>query len=402
MAKKIEKRGENSYRLTVSSGSNGLGQPILHRKTVTAKNQREAEKQYALFIAEIEKGQIASSGKMTLNQYFDYWKEHYASTNLEATTLNTYDHAFKRISAALGQKRLDKIEPIHLNSFFTKLQGTVSHLATKEPIKLSPATIKKHYELLSIMFNRAVKWNLLPFNPVERIEIPKLKHTPKKIYSPEELGYFLLLLETEPLKYKIMILLALTGSLRREEIFGLEWKHIDFAQHTIQIEQAAVYVPKHGIILKNTKTNSSNRLISIPASLTQLLKHHKLEQASAQLELGNKWEKDPCHQFVFTTWNGKAAHPHSINTWLKRFVVEHNLPKISIHAFRHMNATYLITSGVDIRTVAGKLGHSNASTTMDIYSHLVQSAEKETADIMEKFVHDSTEKAKIKQHKSFC
>ena len=117
-----------------------------------------------------------------------------------------------------------------------------------------------------------------------------------------------------------MVLLALTASFRREEIFGLEWRHIDLDNHIIHIEQAAIYIPQQGIILKETKTHSSNRVVSISESMGAMLKKHKVEEAAKQLELGDKWIKDEDHNFVFTTWNGTIAHPHSVNTWLKKFI----------------------------------------------------------------------------------
>ena len=395
----VQQAGKSSWKLTVSGGFDGSGKRIRHTKTVKCTSEQQAKKELALFVAEIEKGQISTSGKMTLIDFFDYWKTNHAIKNLSPMTLSTYEHIFKRISHALGRKRIDKIEPIHLNAFFTNLQEPILTDKEGNPAHMAPATIKKHHELLSIMFNKAVKWNLIPYNPITRIETPKLKRTPKKIYDQDTLGKFLLLLANEPIKYQIMVLLALTASFRREEIFGLEWRHIDLDNHTIHIEQAAIYVPQQGIILKETKTHSSNRVVSISESMVTMLKKHKAEEAAKQLELGDKWLKGEDHSFVFTTWNGTTAHPHSVNTWLKKFIASNDLPNIGIHAFRHMNATYLIMGGVDIRTVAGKLGHAKPSVTMDIYSHLVKSAEKETTNIMDKFIRETTENARLKEKK---
>jgi integrase len=397
MPSKIKKRGADSYLLSVSAGFDAKGKRITHTKTVICTSDREAKKEYARFLVQVEQGQITNSGKMTLNQYFDYWKQNFANNSLAASTMATYEHYFKRINEALGHKRLDKIEPIHLNTFFTNLQEPILRDKEGNSAYLAHASIKKYYALLSIMLNRAVKWNLIPYNPITRIELPRAKRKQRQIYNQEELGRFLVLLENEPLKYQIMILLALTGGLRREEIVALEWQHIDLKENAVSIEQAAVYVPKKGIILKDTKTASSNRKITISAGIISMLKRHKIEQATRQLELGDKWLKDEGHNFIFTTWNGKQAHPHGLNSWLKRFVKNNHLPAVNVHAFRHMSASYLIVQGVDIRTVAGKLGHNNPSTTMDIYAHLVKSAEKETANIMDNFIQDTILKAKKKQ-----
>jgi integrase len=88
-----------------------------------------------------------------------------------------------------------------------------------------------------------------------------------------------------------------------------------------------------------------------------------------------------------------------MNAWLKKFIASNELPHLTPHSFRHMAATYLITSGVDLRTVAGKLGHANSNTTQLVYSHLVKSAEEEAANKPEIFLQQATEKAKEKQKK---
>ena len=105
-------------------------------------------------------------------------------------------------------------------------------------------------------------------------------------------------------------------------------------------------------------------------------------------ELSNKWKGAPdvSNDFLFTTWCGAPACPDSMNTWLSRFIKKYSLPKISPHSFRHEAATLLITAGIDIRTVAGKLGHATPSTTQTIYSHLWQPAEHETAAVMDKIL----------------
>lgn len=123
----VQKTGKHSWKLTVSSGFDGSGKRIRHTKTVhvTSDNEeqqeKEARKQLALFIADIEKGQTATSGKMTLEQFFEYWQENYAIGRHAPKTISFNKGLFKRIKEALGHKRLDKIEPKHLLSFYKNL-----------------------------------------------------------------------------------------------------------------------------------------------------------------------------------------------------------------------------------------------------------------------------------------
>jgi integrase len=277
---------------------------------------------------------------------------------------------------------------------------------TKGKSQLAANTIHKYHRLLNILFNRAVKWGLASCNPCERTDPPKFERHQQEIYDEETTGKFLILLEDEEVKYRAMTLITLSTGCRRGETLGLQWHHINFDTNTINIEQAGQYLPGEGIFKKDPKTQSSKRTVTIPEIITVLLKKHKADQSARRLKLGTKktggkWEgaESADDDFVFTTWNGKQVHPDSMNTWLRKLITKHELPPLTPKSFRHMAATYLITSGTDIRTVAGKLGHANSTTTTVVYSHLVKSAEKETADKMHDYIKQATEKAKEKQKK---
>lgn len=405
MAGTIEKRGKNSYRLTVTNGYDAAGQQIRYRKTVQAASERSAEKMLALFIGEIERGQIANTGKMTLREFFTYWENNYALPQHEPKTISFNRGLFKRIDQALGHKRMDKITPQNLLNFYQNLREPIKTIRKKltdpnnppVPEYLSLNTIRKYHVLLHTLFEKATQWQFTAYNPVEKVEPPKTSFNHKKIYDEETTGKFLLALQTEELKHRLMALLSISTGMRRGELFGLEWKHIDFDAETISIEQTSQYLPEKGIFTKSPKTQGSKRVITAPESVMQLLKQYKAEQNEQRLKLGNKWNES---DRIFTTWDGRPAHPDSINTWLKKFVVHNELPPITPHSFRHMAATYLITSGTDLRTVAGKLGHNNSTTTQIVYSHLLKSAEKETATKMETFLQHAADKAKRATKKS--
>ena len=398
MPSKIQSRGNNQYRLTVSAGCDGNGKQLLHRKTVTAANITEAKKLYIQFAAEVARGQVATDGGMTLSDFYDYWKKNHAEHHHAVTTREFNDQTFKRIKEALGHIRIGKLAPKHLLAFYKNLSavGIKKHQKRKDgkkppPAGLSPVTIRNHHALLSTLLASAVKWNLIHSNPCERVEPPKNTISHKFIYDKATLGLFLTALESEPVKQQLLILLALTGGLRREEIFGLEWKHVDFENGSVSIKQASVYVPGPGTFKKDPKNYSSRRTVSLPDSVMALLLRHQAEQNEIEMALDDKWHKS---DRIFTQWDGKPGHPHSFNGWLRRFCDRHKFPRISPHALRHMSATFLISAGVDVRTVSGKLGHSRVGTTLDIYSHFVTDAEKKTAATMEEFMTATKTKPK--------
>ncbi|NLA10907.1 MAG: site-specific integrase [Firmicutes bacterium] len=92
-----------------------------------------------------------------------------------------------------------------------------------------------------------------------------------------------------------------------------------------------------------------------------------------------------CHgnNRLFITWDGKPMHPNSVSKWFPAFLRRYKLPPLNFHGLRHTSATFLISQGMDIQTVAGRLGHSTTATTQNIYSHFLESKDRQAADLME-------------------
>ena len=381
----IRNRGENTWRITVNNGYSTEGKAIRYTKTIHG-SFKDAEKAEKILAAEIAKTRTTnhSPQKMNLHDFFQYWIENYGKQHLSPRTIELYTSEFYRINLALGAKPLDKIEPKHILMFYKNLQNCPRRDGRSG--KLSSTSIRKYHTLLHLLFKRAVRWQMIFSNPADQVDPPSYEYKNEKIIlDHEEVAHFLQLLKNEPMKHQLWCLLGIGLGLRRGEIFALQWKHVDFDNKTILIEQSAQYLRGKGVSIKDTKTKASERLLSLPDTVLDLLHLYRNEKQSERFTLANKWEgsKHFHEDFIFTTWNGHIAFPDSLNTWLARFVKKHTLPKITPHSFRHMAATYLINAGVDIRTVAGKLGHANSTTTQLVYSHLLRKAEFETASVMD-------------------
>ena len=110
----------------------------------------------------------------------------------------------------------------------------------------------------------------------------------------------------------------------------------------------------------------------LPVGVMQLLKQYRAEQAAERLRLGSQWVNS---DRLFTSWNGAAIHPSSAKNWLDRFCERTGMRKVNIHSFRHLNASLLINSGADVKTVSAVLGHAQTSTTLNIYAHTFAEAQ---------------------------
>ena len=169
---------------------------------------------------------------------------------------------------------------------------------------------------------------------------------------------------------------------------ALTWNDLDFERGAVSITKSVCRVNGQ-IIVKTTKTQGSIRTISLPPVVLTLGKEWKAEQACHRLSIGSQWRGDG---HIFTGWNGELMGLETPYQIFQRIIRNYNacqkdealrLPVITLHGLRHTAATLLIVSGVDIRTVSGRLGHSCASTTLNIYSHALEEMDRRASDVLE-------------------
>lgn len=382
----IEKRGENSYRLIVSDGNGPGGKRKKHTKTIKiegkteAERKRIAEKELAKFIAQIENNTFVEPSKLTFKDFIEKWLNEHADKNLTPKTVFEYNKLlYGRIIPALGHIKIDKLRPIHFIEFYNNLQENGIR-DDKKPGSLSANTIKHYHRLIHDILEYAVKWQVISSNPTDMVDPPKVKRTEAKFYEEEDIRKLTDALENvseRDFKYKVAIILTLASGLRLGELVGLKWDSINFSDNTINIIQSNQYIPGKGTFTKSPKNDTSIRKISIAKPVMDLLAEYKIKQNTDKVNKGTKWnDKD----FIFTQWNGEPIYPSTPSKWFAKFLKQNNLKIITFHQLRHTSATILINEGINIREVSKRLGHSNTSTTLNIYSHALKSADKDAAD----------------------
>ena len=389
MAGSIEKRGENTYRLVVSGGKNLDGTRCKKTKTIHG-TRKDAEIALAEFITEVNRGLVPEGKSITFEEFFYIWDEKYASKELAPKTYSRYIGILKsRILPYLGSFPLDKIKPTDLMNFYDMLENDtqIKRIAknngqrTLKP--LSPKTILEHHRLISAMLQNAVYWQLLPSNPARRVKPPKTKKPKMEFFNDDEckvLIQSLMELTGSNLKYKAAILLDIFSGIIRGELIGLEWSDVDFKNETININKSTQYLPENGIFDKDTKTESSNRIVPIPDYITKTLLEYK-EWYDEQKDIwGDKWIES---NKLFVQDNGKPMHPDTIGKCFKPYIEELGLSTIKFHGIRHTNATLMIANNVDIATVSARLGHASINTTIKYYVHPLEKNMRKAAYVLQ-------------------
>ena len=375
MAGSIEKRGKNSYRLTVSEGFDLNGKPMIHRKTVHG-TKKDAEVELAKFVTEVQNALVIDGKSLKFSEFTEIWKRDYGSKELAPSTYKRYYRMLEtRLLPYWGHFYINKIKPTDIMKFYDLLEKDTQLVRkkgnngakTKKP--LSGKTILEHHRLLRAMLHKAVYWQLIVTNPAERVQPPKARKPKRKSYDDEQTKILLEnleLLSSEDIKYKVAIILTVFTGVRLGELMGLEWQDVDFKNGIISINRSSQYLTDMGVFTKVPKTESSIREIAIHEFIIFLLEEYKLwyeEQKSIYGELWTNSDK------LFVQADGKPMHPSTISKWFVKYVGQIGLPVINFHGLRHTNASLLVAQNIDIAAISARLCHAQISTTLDFYVH---------------------------------
>ena len=345
--------------------------------TWTEKSARKkAEAFAATFEKECREG-ITSDSRQKFEQYCEYVIALKEQRGIKQSTVKNYHELAARIYPVIGHIKIRELRPDHINDLYSRLSQ--NGVNKRNGGKLSSKSVLEHHRLVHTVLEQAVKEGIIPFNPADRVELPKAERKEVNYFQPEQIAAIRSALETEPLKWQTLVHLLLITGARRGEILGLKWDKVDFQNKRIYICNNVLYQPKLGIYEDTPKTEKSKRYISLPDETMKILKRYQLWQYEERLRLGAYFQNQG---FVFCQDNGSPMHPDSVTTWLARFSKRHGLPHINPHAFRHTMASVLYFNGMDSVSISKRLGHSQVSTTTDIYAHVMEEADKKSADIL--------------------
>lgn len=382
--RKREGKKGPSYQIRSSCGYDIHGKQVVKSMTwkppagMTHKQmEKEAHRLAVLFDERCAAG-ATGDGSMKFEAFAKLWFKEYATPNLRVKTIDQYREFEARVYAAIGHIRLDKLTTRHIQDFINSMGEDGQNKRTGG--KLSSKTIRNHAVFVSSVLDYAVKMEAIQDNPCSRVVLPPLEHKEKEVYTLEEAQHFLDSIETAPLRYQAFFTLAIFGGFRRGELLGLEWPDIDFDGQTVSIRRTSLYTKERGIFTDTTKTKGSQRTLKLPASVFTLLRRYRAEQAQQRLLLGDRWTAG---DRLFTNTDGGFMHPNAPYKWLKDFCGRTGQRFLGLHMFRHLSATLLIGGGADVRSVSAALGHSQTSTTLNIYTHSIAEAQARASDILE-------------------
>lgn len=362
----VRKLGDGLYLLRLSLGYDEFGNRLQPSRRVHVNTEKDAEKALHEFYNEVKNEQSQKKEKkipVTLKELYEDWLEVHVKSDLRGSTLRYYECLWnKNLALKFGKSKIKTFTPRMVHDILKTVGG-------------AGRVRKGVYNMLNVMFRYGIKMRYIKDNPCAVIDSPKYKAKRKEVYTDEEIAQILKIVDQQPPIYQAIFYLAILLGLRRGEIVGLRWEDIDIDNNAITIRRAATSKKGVGTVEGETKNESSQRKLQLPAVLIPIFQRIHAEQAEDKLKLGTKY-KDEGH--VFTRFGGEIMGIDRPDRWLKQMRTEYPniFPEKDLHTLRHTFATYLLNDHVDLATVSGALGHSQQSTTLNIYSHVIEETKK--------------------------
>ncbi|WP_103110668.1 site-specific integrase [Brevibacillus reuszeri] len=344
--------------------------------------KKEAQQLMIEKLREIQTGLLVDTTDMTITEYMNYWLENYAKTSTRHTTYSVYEQRANRyVIPSIGRLKLKDLKAMHLQKMYADL---LKNGATYRTGGISPITIRHIHGMIHRALENAVRWQIVPRNVAQMVELPRVEKKETVVLTKEQVQKLVEAAKGHELY--IPILLAVTTGMRYAEIFGLPWKDIDLEKRTIHVRQQIVRT-KGEYRLTEPKTKSSERIISLSESLVSPLRRHKADQAQQKLLIGASYNHD--NLVCCRPGDGLPYSATPVRRKYNLLLEKAGLPPVRIHDLRHTVATLLLEQGVHPKVVSELLGHANIGITLDRYSHISMTMQKEAVDSLEAAIFTS-------------
>ena len=364
----IRKRSDGRWEARIIIGHKNDGSPMY--KSAFAKTQKSAIKQLHQLLDLYRDVDLPEECRMTLGEWMDKWMDEYMIFTIKENTIKGYrsqiDHQIKPF---IGHKQLASLTTADIQKFYNKIkkEGRV-HPHPIHGHVLSDSMVRKIHMMLHEAMEVAVRERYIVRNPTDNTTIPKKTTTEKQVLDDSQLNRFLEAIQGEPYWHDFFYVEVMTG-LRRGEICGIKWSDIDFNEGTLCIKRSVSTKEGGGVSIGETKTDAGVRTIIMPPSVATLL-----------------WKKrsDAINEWVFPHYTNPSdpLHPSSAYKKLKTLLKRLELPLLRFHDLRHTFATQATDGGVDPKTLAGILGHTDASFTLDTYTHVTSDMQRGASAIV--------------------
>jgi integrase len=353
--------------------------PVSGRKRYASRgvrgSKRAAERVLRDMVAAAEAGVTHRAGA-TFGELCETWLTH-ASGHLAANTVTETRRILDRaLLPRLGDVALAGLRPEHLDALYADLLRS----GRRDGGAMSPATVQRIHGVVRRALTVGVRWGWLAANPAFIAMPPRSTRRPITPPAPTEVAR---LIDAADPDLGVFVLLAATTGARRGELCGLRWSEIDLTEQLVEITRAIIIVDGNCQDAP-TKTRQTRRVALDPVTVDALRAQRRRSENRASLAA--RGLRSDGYVFSHDRAGGRPWRPDSTSRAFRQLCDEVGLDHVRLHDLRHFVATRLLASGVDVRTVSGRLGHSLASTTLNVYAAFVPDADRHAANVMGRLV----------------
>ena len=364
----IRKRNDGRWEARIIIGHKSDGTPMY--KSAFAKTQKSALKELHQLIELYRDVDLTEECRMTLGEWMDKWLDEYMIFTIRETTLERYRSlANNQVKRFIGDRRLSSLTTADLQKLYNKIKKHGRMKPNRDGShELSDSVVRGVHMMLHEALDTAVRERLIAKNPTNGTTIPKTNYAEKQVLGDEQLDRFLEEIKKEEYWYDFFYVEVLTG-LRRGEICGLKWSDIDFGASKLRVQRSVSKKKGGGVNIGETKTSTGTRNIVMPPSVSEILLKRKQTAIT---------------EWVFPAFLNpeQPIHPEAAYRKLKVILKHAELPLIRFHDLRHTFATHAMKGGVDAKTLSGILGHTNASFTLDTYTHVTSDMQRNASAVV--------------------
>ena len=365
----VRKREDGRWEGRIVVGHKENGDSIF--RYIYADTQKELTAKLRQHIDIYQGVDLTEQSRMTLGEWMDQWLENITGT-IRPTTLTRYQGAIRiHINPHLGGKPITQVTGKDVQKLYDALASHGNQITGKG---LASSTIRGIHSMLHEALDAAKQAGLIPWNQTEEIPAPKFTCKSKQILTDEQLDTFMEAVQKDDVWHDFFYT-ELTTGLRRGEICGLKWEDFDETNSTLKIRRTVHQNRGGQLTTWDTKTAAGARTIILPPSTAALLRERK-KSALTEWIFPNPLKPE------------QPTRPGTAYDRMKALLKEAGLPSIRFHDLRHTFATHALTSGVDVKTLSGILGHTRSAFTLDTYTHTTGDMQKRAAEIVETFLTD--------------
>ena len=314
-------------------------------------------------------GMLTPATSLTLGAYLAEWLTAHAPA-LRPSTVESYRQLCGH-AGPLKEVRLTRLEPRHIAALYgQKQQG------------LSAGRVLKLHRMLHKALGDAVRWGILPRNPAAGVDPPRPNSKQPQLWTLAQIRVFLAACEQEDRSDARLLAFLLLSGLRLGEALALTWADLDIEAGTIQVQRSLTHVegkPIEG----PPKTGTGVRTLMLPPEALAVLRWQHTRQVERRLAAGLTWQGG---ERVWTTSEGTAYQRQNVRRSLRALCNRAGLPCIRVHDLRHLNATLMVTGGVDPKTAQRRLGHATLQMTLQVYARSLSEADVQAASALSRLV----------------